>query len=140
MLQRPTDESNPADWFELALDRLQAVRVLWQQEGLTASGIELLQEAVERYLKGFLIANGWRLVRTHDLEDLLHEAITRDARFEPFRPLAKELTEDFFAQHYPGEDLTSVGVNYETHLRLTGELVKLIRECLPQHFPKPPTD
>lgn len=140
MLQRPTDESNPADWFALASDRLQAVRVLWRQEGLTASGIELLQEAVERYLKGFLIANGWRLVKTHDLEVLLHEAIARDARFDQFRPLAMELTEDFFAQHYPGEDLTAVGQNFEDHLRQTEQLVKLIEQTLPQFFPKSPPE
>jgi HEPN domain-containing protein len=141
MLQRPTDESNPADRFALASDRLRAARVFWRQEGLTASGIELLQEAVERYFKGFLIANGWRLVKTHDLEVLLQEAIVRDARFDQFRPLAMELTEDFFAQQfYPGEDLTSVGQNFATHLGQTEQLAKLIEHLLPQFFPQSPPE
>ena len=57
MQRKLSDETSPADWFYLAQDRLHAADVLWAANGLTASGIELLQEAVERYLKGYLIAN-----------------------------------------------------------------------------------
>ena len=74
MQHKLSDETNPADWFYLAKDRLHAVDVLWKADGLTASGIELLQEAAERYLKGYLIAKGWRLIKTHDLEKLVVEA------------------------------------------------------------------
>ena len=111
MLRKQTSEKDPADWIAFGAERLQATDSLWQHEGLTAAGIELLQEAVERYLKGYLIAKGWSLVRTHDLERLLKEAIAFDKAFTKFKSLAEELTEEFFAQHYPGEDLTDVGRN-----------------------------
>jgi HEPN domain-containing protein len=62
-----TDETNPQDWFLLAAERLSAADVLYGESGSTYSGIEILQEAVERYLKGFLIAKGWRLRKVHDL-------------------------------------------------------------------------
>jgi len=52
MLRKQSDERDPADWFYLGADRLKAADLLWQHEGLTAAGIELLQEAVERYLTG----------------------------------------------------------------------------------------
>jgi HEPN domain-containing protein len=130
MKQGLTDEQNPQDWFEFAADRLRAAHLLWTHEGLTTSGIELLQEAVERYIKGYLIAVGWRLERTHDLEVLFQDAIARQSRFAQFELFARALTEDFFAQHYPGEDLTGVGVDHEQQLLQADELAAL----LPQYF------
>ena len=134
MLRKHSDETDPADWFYLAKDRLRAADILWQSEGLTASGIELLQEAVDRYLKGYLIAKGWTLVRTHDLDSLLNEAIDHDPRFADFKSLADGLTNDFFAQHYPGGDWTDIGRHYQPHRDQTENLVELIRNILPQHF------
>ena len=65
-----TDESNPAHWFAFAAERLLAADLLSQHDGTSASSVEALQEAAERYLKGYLIAKGWTLKRTHDLKVL----------------------------------------------------------------------
>ena len=134
-----SDEKNPADWFYLAQDRLKIADLAWRQEGLTPAGVELLQEAVERHLKGYLISQGWRLVKTHDLERLVSEASVYDARFHQFALLADELNRDFFTQHYPGGDWTDFGSNYEKLRADTGRLIELIAEILPQYFPQPPT-
>ena len=96
--------------------------------GSTFSGVELLHEAVERFLKGYLISKGWRLVRTHDLTDLVASASDFDADFGKFEELAEELTEQFFLQHYPGSDLTDVGKNYAALRGQTDELLKLIQQ------------
>jgi HEPN domain-containing protein len=113
MLRRKTKASQPADWFAFAEERLKAADLLWTHEDVTPSGIECLQESVERFLKGYLIGKGWRLVKTHDLERLVSEAQKYDVWFSRFVSLAEQLTADFFAQHYPGGDLTSVGQNYD---------------------------
>ena len=139
MLRKQSDENNPADWFYLASDRLKAADLLWREEGLTAAGIELLQEAVERYLKGYLIAKGWRLLKTHDLDTLFHEATSFDNRFAAFADLASELTRDFYSQHYPGGDWTDIGHDYASLRQQAGQAVELIRVSLPQFFPTPPT-
>lgn len=139
MLHRKTNDRDPADWFAFAEERLRGADVLWKSEGVTALGIEALQEAMERYLKGFLIAKGWTLIKTHDLERLINEAVQFDQHFAGFLPFAIELTEDFFGQHYPGGDLTSVGKNYDTLRQQAGQLITLIEKRLPQYFPKPPT-
>lgn len=135
MLRKQSDENDPADWIYLAADRLRAADLLWQHEGLTFSGIELLQEAIERYLKAFLIANGWRLVKTHDLDALLAEAIARAPAFHAFTPLTSSLTRDFFAQHYPGSDWTHVGEDYAGLRNQAAELVSLIEKLIPRFFP-----
>lgn len=140
MLRKQTSDRNPADWFAFAEERMRAVDVLWKSEGLTAFGIEGLQEAIERYLKGFLIGKGWSLVKTHDLERLVDEAARFDKRFAAFLSFAIELTEDFFAQHYPGDDTTNLGKNYENLRKQADDMVQLIRLLLPQYFTQaPPT-
>jgi HEPN domain-containing protein len=95
MLRKQTDETNPGDWFAFGAERLRGADILWREGGVSGLGIEALQEGVERYLKGFLIAKGWTLVKTHDLEQLVREAVVFDPAFERFVPLAIELTEDF---------------------------------------------
>ena len=135
-----SNEKDPSDWFYSAGDRLRAADSLWRHEGLTHSGIELLQEAAERYLKGYLIAKGWKLNRTHDLQKLLQEARRFDPGFGAFDAMTKELTEDFFSQHYPGGDWSDIGINYETMRAQCGEMLELIEQSLPQFFPKPPTN
>lgn len=135
MLRKQSSDKNPADWFYAGADRLKIADLAWENEGLTQSGIELLQESVERYLKGFLIAKGWTLKKTHDLDVLLIAAIGYDTRFDAFKNLADVLTTEFFAQHYPGGDWTNLGKDYETLRKQTGELIDLIRQNLPGYFP-----
>jgi HEPN domain-containing protein len=96
-----TDETNPQDWFFLARERLAAADAVRQTCGAGSSAVELLQEAVERYLKGFLIGSGWCLQRIHNLSTLLDAAIQVDARFKSFADLCEALTAQFWAQHYP---------------------------------------
>src|SRR2546429_5087504 len=99
-----TSETNPEDWYHLAADRLHAADTLFDGPEVTYAGIELLHEALERYLKGYLISQGWLLRRTHDLGELLADATGYDPRFAAFQQLADNLTDQFWAQHYPGGD------------------------------------
>ena len=46
-----------------------------------------LQQAIEKYLKGFLLARGWRLRRIHDLGVLLSEAVRHDPGLERYPSL-----------------------------------------------------
>lgn len=138
MLRKQSSESDPADWLYLATDRLKAADIIWAAEGTTPSGLELLQEAAERYLKGYLIAKGWQLQKTHDLVVLLKAAIGYEPGFSQFRTLADDLTQEFFSQHYPGGDWTDLGADYETYRRELGRMIDLIQQSLPQFFPPPP--
>lgn len=130
-----TDETNPHDWLLLGRERLLAADAVRQTCGAGSSAVELLQEAVERYLKGYLISGGWSLQRIHNLSTLLDAAIQVDARFKYFADLCETLTAQFWEQHYPGGDLTDVGADYD-QLRLQVEqLVALIVAAIP---PSPP--
>jgi len=121
-----TRETNPDDWMFLAKERLRAADLLQAAGGASLSGIELLQESVERFLKGWLVGRGWQLQKVHDLSHLLQACIDRDNRFEAFQDLADSLTEQFWAQHYPGGDISGVGSNYEVMRDQVAELVALV--------------
>jgi HEPN domain-containing protein len=126
-----TEESNPYDWFLLADERLRSADILAAQSEPSYSAVELLQEAVERYLKGYLLYHGWKLERIHDLGPLMEAAAAYDAQFLAFDDLAAALTEQFWAQHYPGDDLSEVGSDFETLRRQAGEMIALIQSSIP---------
>ncbi len=121
-----THENNPADWLRSARTRLHSADLLHPLEGANEAVIELLQEAAERFLKAYLIGRGWKLRRIHDLGALVAEAVELDARFAAFEDFADSLTDQFWAQHYPGGDLTEVGHDYPALRRSLGEMVNLI--------------
>ncbi len=126
-----TREDNPADWFLLAASRLRGADVLRKAEGVTLLGIEALHEAVERYLKGYLVFKGWKLERIHDLSRLIECATYYDQAFQQYALLADTLTQQFWAQHYPGGDLTEVGADYDDLRKQAGELIALILASVP---------
>ena len=129
-----TDETNPSDWFLLARERLDAADAVRAVRGPCNSSVELLQEAIERYLKGFLIGRGWRLQRIHSLSALLDAAIQRDPRFQSFADLCDGLTAQFWEQHYPGGDLAEVGADYDELRQQADQMIDMIL------VPRPPAE
>ena len=98
----PTAESlYPDDWFRIAAQDLErAAKRL--AEGDNEDAAFRLQQAVEKYLKGFLLARGWSLRRTHDVSALLTEAVRYDRRLERFRALCREVAGYYIIERYPG--------------------------------------
>ncbi len=121
-----TDPASPGDWFLLASDRLEKADALFSQFGASWSGVELLHEAAERYLKGYLVSCGWKLVKTHDLNSLLASACGFNHSFADFVSACQNLTEQFWEQHYPGGDLDEVGENYADLREAIGKMISLI--------------
>lgn len=126
-----TDETNPADWFMLAQERLEKADALYKQFGASYTGVELLQEALERYLKGHLIGKAWPLQKIHNLSTLLDAAVERDSRFKSFADLCEGLTAQYWEQHYPGGDLADVGKDYDVLRLQAGEMIALILATVP---------
>jgi HEPN domain-containing protein/predicted nucleotidyltransferase len=89
------------DWLSPALDYLQAAE-LTLERGLSANVAgRLLQQAMEKYLKAYLLFRGWRLKRTHDLEELLEDAIPYDPTLEQYRAVCVEVTRYYVDDRYP---------------------------------------
>lgn len=82
------------------------------------------QQAAEKYLKGFLIFNGWKLEKIHDLVKLLEEAIKIDKSFNRFVTLMRKITNFYFESRYP----TGYEIEY-TKQELKKQLKK-VKICL----------
>lgn len=55
------------EWFRKADHDLDAVKDILKGSGHPDVAGVLLQQGTEKYLKGYLISNGWKLVKTHNL-------------------------------------------------------------------------
>ena len=94
------ESSLPDDWFEKAARDLRRVEVLLAADDVEGAGFHL-QQAAEKYLKGYLLGKGWHLRRTHDLEILLNEAMTRDDRFQNYVDVCIAVREFYVEERYP---------------------------------------
>jgi len=97
------------DWYSKGALDIRRTEILLENNDPEGAAFHL-QQALEKYLKGFLIRKGWRLERIHDLEDLLDHAIDYDSTLEVFRSLCQEVTEYYIEERYPfliSSELTS---------------------------------
>lgn len=95
------DESRyPQDWFRIGDRELKRAQNLLSLEDLEGAGFNA-QQAIEKYLKGYLLSQGWELRRVHDLETLLNEVITYDPSLEEFRAACQKITQYYVEERYP---------------------------------------
>jgi len=107
----PREESfYPADWLRIAEKDLGRVKHLLHAHDAEAAGF-YLQQAVEKFLKAFLLSKGWQLERIHDLETLLNEALRYAPSLESYRPACQKITAFYFIERYPF--ITEVSVTEE---------------------------
>lgn len=90
----------PHDWFKKGKQDLKAAKSLLSSGDLEVASM-LIQQAIEKYLKGYLLSKGWKLRRIHDLEELLDEAILYNADSEKFRSLCQTATVYYTKERYP---------------------------------------
>ena len=60
-----------------------------------------IHQAIEKYIKGFLIFHGWELERIHDLVKLIEEVIKIDKSFIKFIKPLQKITNFYFESRYP---------------------------------------
>jgi len=124
-----TESALPADWFAQGDLDLQAAEILLTQDGPLPVIAFHLQQAVEKYLKGFLLSTGWPLRRIHDLEVLIQEAIVHDPDFAPFLALCQRITEYYIETRYPIGVHTSFQQDaLKVELNIVRTLIMLIRQ------------
>ncbi len=96
----PKNSLYPQDWFRIAARDIKRAEHLLSVDDPEGAGYHL-QQAVEKYLKGFLLSKGWRLKRIHDLEVLLNDALKYEITLEPFRSLCQKISGYYILDRYP---------------------------------------
>ncbi len=97
----PHEESlYPSDWIRIAEKDLKRVNGLLDEHDPELAGF-CLQQAVEKFLKAFLLSQGWRLRKIHDLGALLDDAVIYDGSLEEFRNVCQKISAFYFVDRYP---------------------------------------
>jgi len=89
------------EWMERGKKDLEDAEFLLMNNRALENVAFHIQQALEKYLKGFLIYKGWKLEKIHDLRKLLAEAIPIDKKFEEFIDPLKKITEYYVDSRYP---------------------------------------
>lgn len=119
------ESTYPADWLQIAAEDFQRVpRRL--AEGDVADAAFHLQQALEKYLKAFLLSKGWKLERIHDLRALLEEAARHEPSLKRFRRLCAEITAYYIQERYPFFGAKPDREEVEANLKQARDLIELI--------------
>lgn len=97
---RREESRDPKDWVRIGDKELQRAKNLLNLQDLEGAGVNI-QQAVEKYLKGYLLSKGWELRRIHELEVLLNEVIIYEPSFEEFRAACQKMTDYYMEERYP---------------------------------------
>jgi HEPN domain-containing protein len=95
------DSLDPPDWYEFGNRDLAAAKALLPDDKLMPVAGMLLQQALEKYLKGYLLSKGWQLRRTHDLGLLLKALIAFESDFSDFADACLKITDFYLENRYP---------------------------------------
>lgn len=90
-----------------------------------------LHQAIEKFLKAFLLSKAWHLQRIHDLEPLLNEALQHVSSFEQYRSILQRITGFYFIERYPFVlDASITEEDVHQALSQTKALIESIRAAL----------
>jgi HEPN domain-containing protein len=95
------------EWFERGNHDLDVAKILLEEDGYFDIAVFHIHQAIEKYLKGFLIHNGWELKKIHDLELLITEAMNFDAEFQRYLDFGRKLSGFYYEERYPPGPVTS---------------------------------
>lgn len=96
----PKESLYPADWLRIAEKDWQRVERLLKENDPDLAGF-CLQQAIEKFLKAFLLSRGWELERIHNLDTLIDEATNYDTTFERYRSVCQKITGFYVIERYP---------------------------------------
>ena len=98
------------DWKIIAAKDLERVSRTLREDDLEAAAF-FLQQALEKYLKAFLLVQGWKLEKIHVLPALLDCAVQYDPHLESFRELCERVADYYITERYP--QMVSLGLESE---------------------------
>lgn len=94
------DSLFPPDWLKYADRDWKRVGNRLSDDDPEDAGFHL-QQAIEKYLKAFLLANGWKLEKTHELSTLLKKAELYKPELGIFIDLCERIENYYFVERYP---------------------------------------
>lgn len=121
----------PKDWFRIGEKEIQRAENLLRLEDLEGAGFNI-QQAIEKFLKGFLLSKDWSLRRIHRLDSLLNEAVIYEPSFEEFRSGCLKISEYYVEERYPSVASSELlREEIEESLNIAKAIIEKIRSLTP---------
>lgn len=135
--KRPVE--TPIEWLRFADENLLvAEQAFVSGEPVWHTICFLCQSAAEKYVKAYLIANGWALAKTHDIVVLLGLCSDYDTAFSALTMDSAVLNEYIVSGRYPG-DLAYEDISRSDAHEAIG-LVRRIRDLVAERLEPPDAD
>jgi HEPN domain-containing protein len=109
------DSPYVSDWLRVARRDWHRIHVMLADGDGEGAGL-FLQQALEKYLKAFLLRHGWRLRKIHTLHSLLDEATEFEPALMSFRDVCERISGFYIGERYPslgGETLEAEEIRRE---------------------------
>jgi len=136
MKKERQDSLNPLDWLRYAERDWKRVNNRLGEDDPEDAGFHL-QQAIEKYLKAFLLANGWKLEKMHELSTLIKKALPYKPELGNFIDLCERIENYYFVERYPL--FLETGITLEEVERDFKKAYQL-REKILEAFEKKPED
>jgi len=81
----------PPDWMKYARKDWRRIFAMLNDNDIEGAAF-FIQQALEKYLKAFMLQRGWLLRKIHDLDALLDDATEYNPSLELFRTLCKRVS------------------------------------------------
>ncbi len=133
-----------AEWFERGDREIETAQLLYDEEGYADAIAYHIEQAVEKYLKGYLVLKGQKSPWGHEVDSLLNLVGKFEADLYPqFIELCEKVTRFYIEDRYPpGPPAEYSREEIKADLDLAWELVKSIRQKINMQsdestFPQP---
>ena len=135
----PQDSEYPEDWLQTAEEDYRMGLYLLEGGYPRGAGYNL-QQAIEKFFKAYLIRQGWRLQRTHDLVELLEDALQYDTTLEEYRSVCGQVAKYSTAGRYPTTRDSDLPVMDDENVRAALDKITPLIERLRAGSAKPNTE
>lgn len=121
------DTTRYKEWFEIAKKDLNGAKILYEHDADYGLVLFHLQQAVEKYLKGYLIYKTGLLQSGHNLMKLCKKASEFDNDFRKYIKDAAFLNGYYIETRYPAEDpLVAEKEDVEEGMKFTLDILAFI--------------
>ena len=127
----PAEESlYPGDWVRFAEQDVHRVYRTLEDEDAGLAGF-CLQQALEKYLKAFLLSKGWELRRIHNLEVLLEDALEYAPSWDIYRSVCVRVSAFYLFERYPYVSSSSLSLDdVRQELSTVEELIQHVKAAI----------
>lgn len=90
----------------------------------------MFNQSVEKYLKGYLVAQDIKIEKTHDLDYLCQQCSVLNKRFKKFRDKCKRLNKYYIPTRYPAHWPIYTKKQAEEAYRIAKDIINFIKKEL----------